>query len=146
MTDLGLLRNAVESGDQEEAVRLTQEAIAAETPPQSILSTMTEAMDAVGEKFQDGECFIPEMLLASRAMSNSMVLLEPVLVESGSDEQIRHVGLIGCRRRVAFPGHGIEFRFAVSAARPEAVVPDIEWLQRPAQARLDESTGTLQQR
>src|SRR5208282_5624995 len=33
---------------------------------------------------------------------------------------------------------GIKLRFGVSAARPETVIPDVEWLQRAAQARLDE--------
>lgn len=91
MTELDCLRSAIESGDREKAMNGTVEAIAAKVPPERILSTMTEAMDTVGEKFQDGSCYIPEMLLASRAMSASMVLLEPILVEAGLTPEVKVV-------------------------------------------------------
>lgn len=91
MTDLERLRSAIESGDSEEAVKGAADAIAAKTPPEAILSTMTEAMDTVGARFQDGDCFIPEMLIASRAMTASLTLLEPILIESGFTPEFKVV-------------------------------------------------------
>jgi 5-methyltetrahydrofolate--homocysteine methyltransferase len=44
---------------------------------------MTAAMDDVGQKFQKNEVFVPELLIASRAMKESMALLEPLLVKAG---------------------------------------------------------------
>ena len=40
-------------------------------------------MDDVGGKFQRNEAFVPEMLIAARAMKESMAVLEPVLVKAG---------------------------------------------------------------
>ena len=44
---------------------------------------MTSAMDVVGRRFQDGELFVPEMLIAARAMKTGMTILEPVLRDAG---------------------------------------------------------------
>ncbi len=38
---------------------------------------MTSAMDTIGRKFQDGEIFVPEMLIAARAMKAGTAILEP---------------------------------------------------------------------
>ena len=40
------------------------------------------AMDEVGKRFEEGEFFVPEMLIAARAMQASMVLLKPKLIQS----------------------------------------------------------------
>jgi 5-methyltetrahydrofolate--homocysteine methyltransferase len=52
---------------------------------------MTAAMDVVGRKFQEGELFVPEMLIAARAMKMAMVILEPVLVDAGLRPEHRAV-------------------------------------------------------
>ena len=40
-------------------------------------------MDDIGARFQRNEVFVPEMLIAARAMKESMVILEPILVAAG---------------------------------------------------------------
>ena len=45
-----------------------QEAIDAGFAPEEILNKMISAMDVVGEKFKNGEIFVPEMLIAAKAM------------------------------------------------------------------------------
>jgi 5-methyltetrahydrofolate--homocysteine methyltransferase len=52
---------------------------------------MTSAMDVVGRKFQDGELYVPEMLIAARAMKEGMAILEPVLVDAGVRPEHRAV-------------------------------------------------------
>ncbi len=83
MADLGGLSLAIEAGDRVSAVRHTNEALAAGVPPQEILDSMTDAMGVIGKRFQDGDIFVPEMLIAARAMKEATTILEPVLVEAG---------------------------------------------------------------
>jgi len=83
MSDLLALGAAIERGDRETAKRLTQEAITAGQPPLEILDAMVASMDIVGKKFQAHEVFVPEMLVAARAMKESIGLLEPLLIAAG---------------------------------------------------------------
>lgn len=94
MADLGELAAAIEAGDRASAVRLTNEALAAFVPPQEILDAMTGAMGVIGRQFQDGDIFVPEMLIAARAMKGALALLEPILSAS-SVAKPRHLALIG---------------------------------------------------
>jgi 5-methyltetrahydrofolate--homocysteine methyltransferase len=91
VADLAGLSEAIETGARDDAVALTAEAIAEGTTPQQILDAMTDAMDAVGEDFQANLIFVPEMLVAARAMRESMALLEPVLVKAGIKPEARAI-------------------------------------------------------
>jgi len=83
MPDLVKLNEAVKTGNRDDAVALTQEAIAEGVSAQEILDAMVAAMDDVGQRFQRNEVFVPEMLIAARAMKEAMAVLEPKLVEAG---------------------------------------------------------------
>ena len=91
MADLPGLSDAIESGDRDRAVELTCAAIGEGVTPQAMLDAMTDAMDAVGEDFQANLIFVPEMLVAARAMRESMALLEPILVRAGIQPEARAV-------------------------------------------------------
>jgi 5-methyltetrahydrofolate--homocysteine methyltransferase len=84
MADLSALTDSIERGDRTAAVAATQAALDAGTGPVVILDAMTDAMASVGRRFQLNEIYIPEMLVAARAMKESVALLEPLLVESGA--------------------------------------------------------------
>lgn len=83
MADLAQLQQAVEEGDRATAVEITQAAVDEGMNPKALLDAMTAAMDVVGSKFQDGELFVPEMLIAARAMKEALAILEPELVAAG---------------------------------------------------------------
>jgi len=83
MIDLAQLGSAIERGDRDTARALTTQAIDAGLPPQQILDAMVGAMGVVGKRFQAHEVFVPEMLIAARAMKESIALLEPLLVQAG---------------------------------------------------------------
>jgi 5-methyltetrahydrofolate--homocysteine methyltransferase len=93
MADLRELAAAIEVGDRTSAVRLTSEALQASVKPQEILDAMTDAMGIIGRRFQDGDIFVPEMLIAARAMKEATAILEPVLVEAGIRPE--HTAVIG---------------------------------------------------
>ena len=84
MASLTAMAQAVEKGDREAAVRLVKEALNEKIPPEKILNEgLIAAMDAIGRKFTKNEIFIPEMLIAARAMNSAMEILEPILVKTG---------------------------------------------------------------
>jgi 5-methyltetrahydrofolate--homocysteine methyltransferase len=83
MVDLKALTEAVEVGNRTSAVALARAAVEAGTDPREILGAMTGAMDVVGVRFQCQEIYVPEMLIAARAMKESMAVLEPVLAGAG---------------------------------------------------------------
>lgn len=83
--DLKPLYTAVLEGDAATARTITEQAIAEGIDPQSLLSDyLIPAMDEVGRRFESNEYFVPELLIAARAMKNSLVLIRPLLAESGA--------------------------------------------------------------
>ena len=91
MPDLSALTSAVEAGNRNAAAAETRTALDAGVDPRAVLGAMTAAMDVVGRKFQDGELYVPEMLIAARAMKTGMEILEPVLVDAGVRPEHRAV-------------------------------------------------------
>jgi len=84
MADLQAMTEAVQRGDRDAAVQAVQDALAAGLEPEQILNEgLIAGMSSVGEKFRNNEIFIPEVLIAARAMSGAMDVLEPKLVETG---------------------------------------------------------------
>ncbi len=83
MADFPALKTAVEIGDREIAVQVTQDGIDEGVPPEEILKWMTDAMTVVGERFQNQEIYVPEMLISARAMKAAVALLEPLLIAAG---------------------------------------------------------------
>lgn len=84
MTDLSLLAQAIDKGDREKTVELTQKALDAGDNPQDVITQGLQAgMAAVGEKFSSGEYFLPDMLMAARAMKAGLEVLAPALEETG---------------------------------------------------------------
>ena len=84
MADLKTLADAVIKGDQATAVEITKQAIADNMPAKQILDEgLIAAMDIVGDRFSKNEIYIPEMLIAARAMKSATEILEPELVKAG---------------------------------------------------------------
>jgi 5-methyltetrahydrofolate--homocysteine methyltransferase len=71
---------AVLEGERLSAKTSVQAALKAFVDPQTILKTMINAMQEVGKRFEEGEYFVPEMLIAARAMQEAMELLKPHLL------------------------------------------------------------------
>ena len=67
-----------------------QEAIDAGFAPEEVLNKMISAMDVVGEKFKNGEIFVPEMLIAAKAMKKGVEVLKPLLAsgEAGAKGKV----------------------------------------------------------
>jgi len=86
MADLSKLYDAVLSGDAKTAVAVTKEAVAENADPlEMVTKYMVPAMDEVGRRFECEEYFVPELLLAARAMKGSLELLRPLLAAQGAE-------------------------------------------------------------
>ncbi len=78
------LHDAILTGDAKKAHASTQAAIEAGMGAMELISgAMVPAMDEVGRLFEAEEYFVPELLLAGRAMKSAMELLRPLMVASG---------------------------------------------------------------
>ena len=79
------LYEAIVAGKLEPAVEVTRQAIAEGVAPQMIINNyMIKAMGEVGQRFQDGKAFVPQLLMAGRAMKGALELLKPLLAGSAS--------------------------------------------------------------
>lgn len=82
--DLTKLYEAILTGDAPAAKEITEAAIAAEINPQELVTKqMIPAMDEVGRRFEAGEYFVPELLIAGRAMKGALAILRPLLAARG---------------------------------------------------------------
>ncbi len=78
------IRQAVIEGQAKAVVPKVEQALADGIPADEILQKgLIDAMAEVGRLFEEGEYFVPEMLIAARAMSAALELLKPHLVEKG---------------------------------------------------------------
>ncbi|HOW67909.1 MAG TPA: corrinoid protein [Candidatus Paceibacterota bacterium] len=85
MRDLKLLYTAVLEGDAPTAKSITEEALQAGVNPQTLVSEyMIPAMDEAGRRFECNDYFVPELLIAARAMKGSLELIRPLLAQQGA--------------------------------------------------------------
>lgn len=86
MTDLQSLYTAVLEGDAPTTKELVQQALNEGTDPQKLLDeTLIPAMDEVGRLFETNEYFVPELLIAARAMKGALELIRPLLAIKGTE-------------------------------------------------------------
>ena len=84
------LYDAILIGDAKKAYAATQAALAAGAEPMQLIGeSMVPAMDEVGRLFETEEYFVPELLLAGRAMKSAMELIRPLMVASGLRMAVR---------------------------------------------------------
>lgn len=80
MTDLNQLFNAIVAGKLDVAVEVTNSAIAEGVEPQELINNyMIKAMEEIGLRFQNGQAYVPELLMAARAMKGPLELLKPLM-------------------------------------------------------------------
>jgi 5-methyltetrahydrofolate--homocysteine methyltransferase len=76
------LYDAILDGNRDTAKVKVEQGLAEGTAPGAVLDTMVLAMGEVGRLFEEGEYFVPEMLIAARAMKTGMEILKPKLVDA----------------------------------------------------------------
>lgn len=85
MFDFGEIRQALESGNAQAVKKLTEAALGQGASAETILNEgLIGAMSQVGEKFKKNEVYVPEVLVAARAMYAGLDVLRPILAETGA--------------------------------------------------------------
>lgn len=83
MADLERISNGVIAGDDAEVAELTRQAIDGGVQPSEIINSgLIKGMNVVGQRFKAGEMYVPEVMIAARAMKAGMELVRPLIVES----------------------------------------------------------------
>lgn len=94
MNDLHPLTQAIIAGKRKEIPELVQQCLTAgEKAGDIVEKRLVPGMAIVGEKFKRNEIFVPEMLIAARAMKEALKILEPMLVAAGVKPE--HNAVIG---------------------------------------------------
>lgn len=99
MTDkqatLQQLRQAVMDGDEDAAVAIANEAVAAGVEPQkAILEGLAAGMIEMGRLYEEEECYIPELMVSSEALYAGLAVLQPLAVAAGTAEK-KGVAVVG---------------------------------------------------
>jgi 5-methyltetrahydrofolate--homocysteine methyltransferase len=82
MADLQALTQALIAGDAARVTSLVQKALNEGTDAKQILNEgLTKGMDTVGDRMQEGEMFIPEVLMSAKAMTAAVNILKPFLAD-----------------------------------------------------------------
>jgi 5-methyltetrahydrofolate--homocysteine methyltransferase len=80
----GIYENVID-GNAPVVEAAVKSALAQGIPADEILNQgLIKAMDEVGRRFEEGDFFVPEMLIAARAMQAGLKLLKPLLVQAGA--------------------------------------------------------------
>ncbi|UWG97032.1 corrinoid protein [Dehalobacter sp. DCM] len=85
MAKVDEVKAAVEAGKTKLVPILAQEALGAGCSAKDILQAMVDSMSVVGDKFSTGEIFVPEMLMAAKAMAKGVDVLKPLLAGDGAN-------------------------------------------------------------
>jgi 5-methyltetrahydrofolate--homocysteine methyltransferase len=93
MTDFEALKKAVMSGKRNDVTAIVQTAIDAKEDLNHLLDRgMIPAMREIGEKFSRNEAYVPELLIAARAMQAGLALIEPLLA-GGSRKSLGKIAI-----------------------------------------------------
>lgn len=83
MAELVNLKECIVSGKLEEAKAIVNEAIAAGVEAQDIINDyLIKGMEEIGRRFEEGKAFVPNLLLAARAMKGCLEILKPLLKDA----------------------------------------------------------------
>ncbi len=86
MADLHEISELLQKGRAKNVKAMVQEAVDAGVNPKQILDEgLLSGMMTVGEKFKNNEVFVPEVLIAARAMNAGLEVLEPLLAAAGNE-------------------------------------------------------------
>lgn len=83
MNDLTNLKEAIVAGKLEDAKAIVNEAIEAGMDAQDIINSyLIKGMEEIGQRFEEGKAFVPNLLLAARAMKGCLEILKPRLKDA----------------------------------------------------------------
>ncbi len=77
------IQEQLQKGKAKVVVAKVEEALASGVAPQEIMQVLLDAMGVVGERFKRDEVFVPDVMIAARAMNRGLAALKPHLLDGG---------------------------------------------------------------
>lgn len=81
------LRESILKGDKQTVIKATEDGLSENILPMAIIDKMTGIMREVGQKFEDGEIFLPEMIKSADTWKKAMEILEPRIARSEMEQK-----------------------------------------------------------
>lgn len=91
MTEQERLIEAITSMDEQRALQITDEMIANETDPLDVLDACRSAMEQIGQQFEEGLCYVPELILAGEMLKAITEKIKPLMAEEAEEEKLGSV-------------------------------------------------------
>ena len=88
---MNALVEAITEMREDDAVRLAQEELKTGTPPVVVLDRCREAMSIIGQRFEEGDCFVPELILAGEILRQISDVVKPQLTQAAYVKKIGKV-------------------------------------------------------
>lgn len=85
------LINAITEMREEDALKITDDLISRKTDPLEILDSCRRAMEIIGERFEAGDCFVPELILAGEMLKQITEKIKPMMA---GDTKTKKLGSI----------------------------------------------------
>ncbi len=85
------LIDAITEMREEDALKITTQMLDAGTSPLDVLEACRQAMEVIGKRFETGDCFIPELILAGEMLSQVSAVVKPRLQQEASAQKIGKV-------------------------------------------------------
>jgi len=82
------LIDAITEMREEDAIKFTNELLDGGTSPADILGACKSAMEVIGDRFEKGECFIPELMLAGEMMTAISGVIKPRMAEEATGDKL----------------------------------------------------------
>ncbi|MBQ3503133.1 MAG: corrinoid protein [Oscillospiraceae bacterium] len=83
MSILMEINENLQKGRSKAVCSLIQNALAENADPKELMQALLDGMEVVGEKFKRDEVFVPDVMIAARAMNNGLAILKPYLQDGG---------------------------------------------------------------
>lgn len=85
------LIDAITEMREEDALKITNQLLEAGTSPLAVLEACRNAMEIIGQRFESGDCFIPELILAGEMLAQITTLIKPRLQEEAAQQKLGKV-------------------------------------------------------
>jgi methanogenic corrinoid protein MtbC1 len=82
------LINAITEMREDDVLKITNELLDGGTSPLDVLNACKEAMDIIGKRFEEGDAFIPELILAGEMMTAVSDIIKPRMAEEAAGEKL----------------------------------------------------------
>jgi corrinoid protein of di/trimethylamine methyltransferase len=93
---LGKLKESILNFDEELAGKMAQEAVNSNVDPlKAVDEGLVKGLDIIGEKYENDEIFLPELMMAANTFQKAMSILEPKIAENGKERTIKGIVVIG---------------------------------------------------